>query len=371
MSGFGNKKKVLMVSCDGLGNGGVQAVMMSVVRSLSDSCDFDMLLFTNEVRHYEEEFLSSGGRIIRLPKYEGPSALRRKVDYYIRGNRLYRRALSALRKYGPYDIIHCNNGFEGGILLKAAQRAGIPVRIMHAHVIASEGNILSNALDSHRKRLIGRYATAKIGCSEDACRSLYSGSDHKVIVNAYDERRFDRSRFTEAPENPPVLVQIGSFVPVKNQKFSVSVLKELTALLPEAELKLVGFRIGDYEDSLREQIRRLGLSDKIEFLPHDCDTPELLSRSSYLLLPSLKEGFGIVLIEAQAMGLTCFASDSVPKETDRGGVRFLSLSAGAAAWAKHIAEDYSVYRGRHARYEVADHTTRSVAEQYKKLYGVN
>ena len=42
-----------MISCEGLGNGGVQAVMMGIVRNLSDEFLFDMLLFTSEKRFYD------------------------------------------------------------------------------------------------------------------------------------------------------------------------------------------------------------------------------------------------------------------------------------------------------------------------------
>ena len=45
------KKRVLLVSCEGLGNGGVQAIMMGIVRKLSDDFHFDMLLFTSEKRY--------------------------------------------------------------------------------------------------------------------------------------------------------------------------------------------------------------------------------------------------------------------------------------------------------------------------------
>ena len=49
-------KRVLMVSCEGLGNGGVQAVIMSIVRNLKNKYIFDILLFTDERRFYDNEF---------------------------------------------------------------------------------------------------------------------------------------------------------------------------------------------------------------------------------------------------------------------------------------------------------------------------
>ena len=66
-------EKVLMVSCEGLGNGGVQSVMMSIVRNLKNKYDFDMLLFTDERRYYDDEFEKIAGKCtFHLPRAAEP-----------------------------------------------------------------------------------------------------------------------------------------------------------------------------------------------------------------------------------------------------------------------------------------------------------
>lgn len=40
--------KILAVSCEGLGNGGVQNIIMNIARNLHDSYIFDIVLFTSE-----------------------------------------------------------------------------------------------------------------------------------------------------------------------------------------------------------------------------------------------------------------------------------------------------------------------------------
>ena len=82
-------RRVLMVSCDGLGNGGVQAVIMNIVRKLYKEYTFDALLFTGEKRFFDDEFESYGGKIHRIPRYDGSNFIRSKADYYIRGRRLF------------------------------------------------------------------------------------------------------------------------------------------------------------------------------------------------------------------------------------------------------------------------------------------
>ena len=97
------KKRVLMVSCEGLGIGGVQNVMMNIVCNLSDEYAFDMLLFTDEKRYFDEE-AEHYGVIYRIPNKET------RIDYYIRFFRIFYGTYKLLKK-NKYDVIHCNNDY--------------------------------------------------------------------------------------------------------------------------------------------------------------------------------------------------------------------------------------------------------------------
>lgn len=330
------KKRVLMVSCGGLGNGGVQAIMMGIVRNLSEQYLFDMLVFTSEKRHYDDEFLSYGGKIIRIPLYEGNNVFLKKLDSLVRDVYIYPRVCKILRE-NKYDVIHCNRQSESAVLLKAAVRYGISVRICHSHVIECWGNKVLNPLKKRRIRCINKYATHKIGCSVEACVSLYGKDENYFVVNNfYDDTKFifpvgksESQHFT--------LTQVGAFSDNKNQLFSVRVFSELYKVLPNAELWLIGFDLdASYRKRVMELVTSLNISDKVKFMPGDSDIPQLLKESDFFIMPSKKEGFGIALIEAQAMGLMCVASDTIPKVTDCGSVLFKCLSDSPKAWASEI-----------------------------------
>lgn len=361
------KDKVLLISCGGLGNGGVQAVLMSIVRGLSHKYQFDILLFTNQKRYYDEEFLSYGGKIIRVPFYEGKSKLRKKVDYYIRENRLYKEIVNQTRLNGPYIAIHCNNEYESAICLRASKKCSIPVRVTHAHVISNSSNFISRHINENYRKSINELSTHRIGCSKQAFDSLFGSSINSVVMNnPYNESKFITIMPYEK-ERMFHILQVGKFSSIKNQLFTIDVFNNIKKNNPDAILSFVGFG-DDYKKEMLNKIAELGLNESISIYSSDTDIPNLLDNCSCFILPSISEGFGIVLVEAQAMGVQCFVSDSVPKSTNLGGCVYLSLDSGAEKWAERIVDEYQISHGKHTRYDCSSFYTARVLEFYDEIY---
>lgn len=332
-------KRVLMVSCEGLGNGGVQSILMGIVRCLSQQFVFDALLFTSETRHYDDEFLSFGGNIYRIPQYEGRNVYLQAADTYVRDIYIYKKAL-ALLKHVRYDVVHCHREFESAPILRAAKEVGVPVRICHSHVINQRYNPIKTWLNRQRQKTILQNANYLLGCSIESCTSLYgSNSSYTIMNNFYDDKKF----FFSSPriENQGfILTQVGAIFRIKNQAFSVKVLDELIKQGIQAKLNIIGFdRDPAYKEEVMNLICEKGLTEQVIWLPGDSDIPSLLSQSSAFIMPSLHEGFGIAMIEAQAMRLQCFASSCIPSATNCGGVIYLDLEDGPKYWASCIIKN--------------------------------
>jgi glycosyltransferase involved in cell wall biosynthesis len=135
---------------------------------------------------------------------------------------------------------------------------------------------------------------------------------------AYDEPEI--SAF--APGNP-VLIHIGRYAAVKR----LDLLIEAYALARSrfsvrAPLVLVGGAPGECEgEHPLDTIRRIGVPDVFlaGVYPHE-DLPLFLAASDVLLLPSVREQFGLPLIEAMACGRPVIAANALgPAEIVRDG----------------------------------------------------
>lgn len=363
------KKRILLTFNKGLSHGGVQSVIMSIVRGLKDEYIFDLLVSVSEKQYFDDEFLSYGGTIIRIPFYEGKNVFRRRCDYYIRGFYLYKKAVKVLNNYGPYDVIHCNDVYESGPIIKAAKISGIPIRIVHSHAIPCKEPLIRGLLNRLYLKQILYYSTNFLGCSNQACKSFFGSSEKcKIIFNSYDETKFMFQDNGNHDCKTITLVQVGRYDKVKNQQFSIEILKHIILKGHDAKLVLIGSDEGVQEFYLRKLANEYQLLSHIEFCKTNSDIQSYLAIADAFLFPSLAEGFGTALIEAQVVGTKCYVSDSVPKETNCGGCCYMSLSDGAEKWASVIISDYQKSNGRHKKYNCDIFKPNVILEKYKKIY---
>lgn len=369
-----NLDKVLFVSCYGMGTGGVQAVIMQIVRALSEKYRFDVLVFTEKIGFYEEEIKRIGGSVFRIPNYDGNSPLIKQIDFYFRGRKIYEETRKILREHGPYQAIHCNNYYEAAFCLKAAYKENVPVRISHAHgYFGDMSSFFRHSYLKFCRKEIRKYATNCIGCSQNALVELYGDHEGDVITNCVDTGKFIYENYYREEKNSPRLVQVGQYCDNKNQQFSIDVFNKLLSYYPDAELSLVGF--GEYESNLRKKVVEMGIENKVFFYSGSGNIAEYLAKADIFLFPSKYEGLGIAPIEAQVMHLKCFVSNSVPREVDMGLCDFLSLELGAEEWADRIVKYWGTRREQHSlNLDYERFKPENVIRQYDNLYskgGIN
>ena len=141
-----------------------------------------------------------------------------------------------------------------------------------------------------------------------------------ILPNAIDPERFKFSEVSRKEirkrygikDDDFVIGHVGRFYPQKNHDFLIDVFYEIRKQRANAKLLLLGD--GPLQDKIRQKINSLGIADSVIFAGLQKDPAPFYSAMDVFCFPSLWEGLGIVLLEAQYNGLPCVVSEVIPKE---------------------------------------------------------
>ena len=325
----------------GMNRHGTETWLMNVLRSVDRTrFQMDFLVHTDEQQAYEDEAKALGSQVIRCLHPSRPWM-------YAKNFR------QVLREHGSYDVVHSHIHHYSGFVLRLAHQAGIPLRIAHSHSdtvqVESESSLSRKAYCKLMRYWISRYSTTGLSVSKASAPSLFGSNWQKdsrwqVVHCGIDLAPFEisvdsatvRSELGIAPD-AFVIGHVGRFYQPKNHSFLVKVFAEVVKHEPKAYLLLVGE--GELRLAIEQKVKQLGLTKQVIFTGLRSDVPRLMQGAmDVFLFPSLYEGLGLVLVEAQAAGLPCIFSDIIPEEADviLPLLQRLSLSQSAVSWAKVI-----------------------------------
>jgi len=136
-----------------------------------------------------------------------------------------------------------------------------------------------------------RMDLARLGVGPARVSVVYSGMEAPVLP-------LDADAWPRSPA--PALVVLGRLVPHKRVEVALRTLAELRVQWPALTLTVAGQ--GYWEAALRAEAERLGVADAVHFAGHvdDVTKHRLLAEAWLHLMPSVKEGWGLVVVEAAA-----------------------------------------------------------------------
>lgn len=196
-----------------------------------------------------------------------------------------------------------------------------------------------------------------------------------LIRNGVDLERFHPRNAVEA--RPYRVVFAGRLDPVKRPELLPEIARELRALRPEEDFRMVVAGDGREAAPLRSAAARSGVAHLFEFLGHVAEIAPVLAEAAVVLLPSRSEGVPLVVLEAFACGKPVVAArvGAVGEVVDEAtGILIEGGEGEAAAFARAIAAllaDPQRRRdlGRAARRRVEDrHDRQRSLEQYRALF---
>jgi len=152
-----------------------------------------------------------------------------------------------------------------------------------------------------------------------------------------------RKEFAEPHEK--VLMHISNFRPVKRTCDVIDIFARVSAELP-AKLILVGE--GPDLPRIQAKIEAMGLSRQVFFLGKQEDVAQVISIADLLLLPSEKESFGLVALEAMACGVPTIGSmaGGIPELVVHGQTGYLAPvghTEEMAGYAVRLLKDEALY----------------------------
>ncbi|MFM9326924.1 N-acetyl-alpha-D-glucosaminyl L-malate synthase BshA [Paenibacillus mesotrionivorans] len=144
-----------------------------------------------------------------------------------------------------------------------------------------------------------------------------------VDKRVYYPRNVSKLRAEFAHVDEKILMHISNFRPVKRVLDVVEVFAKVNDNIP-SRLLFVGE--GPDLSKVMARVKELGISDRVSFCGKQDDVAEVISLADLLLLPSEKESFGLVALEAMACGVPTVGSlaGGIPELVKDGETGYLS-----------------------------------------------
>lgn len=261
--------------------------------------------------HYDDDGLPT----YRI-RYKAGVPRWRSFNYMRFGHHVWKYFNKYVSENGRPDIIHAHTVFFGGIAAKyISKKTGIPFVLTEHYTPFITGKIVNKKDLSVAREIFqaakqtnvvsGKFRqdlAAKMDLPEDTFHVLHN------MVNPLFFRGNRKQAFTK--KSKLRLFTNSYLVPRKNHELLLNVFHLLLQEYPDAELVIGGD--GPLKDELIQTVTFLGMKDKVIFrglLSRD-EVHEELNKCHIFLLSSLYETFGVVLVEALAVGRPVITTDS-------------------------------------------------------------
>jgi glycosyltransferase involved in cell wall biosynthesis len=236
------------------------------------------------------------------------------------------RRLKQLVETGDFDIVVCHRN-KAAELMSLVRLLVRPVRLVYvvhgmrrlSGFVAWKRRLRARLL--FRKRFL--YITVSEFIRQEFLASGIPGADETLYcvhnsldVAAFDAQLLPREQAREQLGLPPsayLFGSIGRLVGFKNQQLLIHAFARLADTLPDSRLVIIGG--GKLAGRLQALARELGVAERVDFCGQVRGAARYLRAFDGFVFSSLREPFGIALLEAMAAGLPVLAvaSGGIPE----------------------------------------------------------
>lgn len=309
----------LLFMCNSLVSGGAERLLSQIIPLIQkDGYNCTLLLLNNENGRYLDSFTTQGVIVEVIPKKYSSHFL--KVKY-----------IRKFIKLHNFDIVHANlfPTFYYLALAKAlSKKKNFPPVCLTEHSTSNKRR-KKRYLRCIEKLIYSKY-DLKICISEAAKFNLIkwlnlkeNDSSFLVINNGVDLSFIKNSKsltkeYLGVPNESTLLCMVGSFTPDKNHKFALEVFSKLPSSF---YLLLIGE--GVLKDSISKLVIGLHIEQRVLFMGFQKNPYPFIKTCDIVLIPSIREGFGLVAAEAMACRkpIVCSNVDGLRDVVSNAGIK--------------------------------------------------
>jgi len=354
--------------------GGLEQWTQNIAERLSNKAE--IYIVTGKVEGQPKEEVKNGVKIFRTSlltlknlSYSLPIYILTTLPF------TFFKSLSLIKKQ-KINFFHCQ-GFLSGLLGYFLSKLTKIPYIVTVQRIEENRGFLRKLVYKNAKICIAASSAIKKYFEEIGCQNI------EIIPNGIDLEKFknlDRQRSREKLgfKDEFVVMTVARLEKIKGIEHLIKSAK-IISLNPPNQHKSVFLIIGDGRErkNLESLVVRLNLINQVKFLgqiPNE-KIPEYLVAADCFVLPSLKEGFGIAILEAMACGLPVIGTNvgGIPDIIKDGKSGILVEPKDPEAIAKAIVKIFSKsqlsqYRIDKAMAELIRYDWRNISERVYKIY---
>lgn len=356
--------------------GGLGQSLLAITTGLNRT-RFDVHVAFGTGHPFDNAFCAAGIPVYPLALSRGMNPLRVALCFF---------QLKKILKTQGFDIVHVHGALAGILGRIAARVARTPVIVaeLHGYATRNPDGFLENTVFRWLEQRLDAITDAYVAVSGAVARAwvargVTTAARLQVIHHGIDVDRFacDSTAATPRAVSDAKVKVIGTVCLLEARKGMMDLIEALPGVREQfgaVQCWIVGD--GPLKPVMVKRLDDLGMTDSVRFLGWRDDIPQLMAQFDVFVLPSRRESFGLVFLEAMACRCPIVATqvDGIP-EVVAEGVTGLLVEPGnvgqlGAAIVRLLRDEALAKRmGEAGRQRVSTHFSRSaMARAYETLY---
>lgn len=348
--------------------GGLETWTQNIAERLSDKAE--IFVVTGKVKNQPLKEVKNGVNIVRTSlfslknlSYSSPFYILSALPF------IFFKSLKLIRKQ-KIEFLHCQGFLSSFLGYSLSKFTKVPYIVTVQRLEKSKG-FLRKLVYKNAKVCIAASLAIKKYFEEIGAKNI------EIIPNGIDLKRFenlDRQNCRQklGLKDEFVIMTVARLEKVKGIEYLIKAISR-SDLPRRSDLLILIVGDGSERRNLENLAEKLGLREKVKFLGQIFNEkiPEYLAAADCFVLPSLKEGFGIAILEAQAAGLPVIGTrvGGIKELVEDGKTGILVEPKNPEAITKAIQGIYSSRKFTKADLEKYD--WQNIAEKVYKIYEIS